>query len=703
MNTLERLRGVRESEALTASEVFDAIFEAGGLLAESEREDGLALEIAIRLLEARRLGKVPDDCLMPVEYLAEECGLYPYVETANFGHLTQTIIEAHSVNLTEKRYLHAKQMQTLLWLLNGDNVILSAPTSFGKSLLVDAFISMKRPHTVVMLLPTIALIDEARRRLTATFRDTYEVISTTTDLYSPDQPTIFILTQERFLQRKDDMRIGLLFIDEFYKLDPDRSDDRYQTLNLALYRAVSRARQCFMAGPHIRSIDLGPSWSGNFRFVQTDYRTVTVNVIDRTNGERLATFLNDLRGVGNESSLVFTATPGSAHNLVSSIIGADLRYDTELGRKLGDWIASNYHCDWRVAEGTTNGIAVHHGRVPRSLAQLFVTLFDRGELKVLVCTSTLIEGVNTAAANVFIYDKKISRTDFDFFSFTNIRGRVGRMMRHFVGNAFLYHDPPAEVETGVTVPVFSDPGASTDFLVMNVEREELSRAGQLRQDRMPAETGLSRDILREHSNLGVELLVEIRDRVEAALQSQPSGLRWTGYPNKEQRVAVAELALHITHARRDQPGLHSPKQIGWAWSQLRQSRSIAGFLRWFARVFKPEAKSEGVDVAFQFLQACEFTFPRSLAAISDIVNLLDGEGAASYGLYLTEMENWFRPPWIKQLDEAGIPVPLGERLRPYLRDVQTRAQALASLRNVNLSVDAFDDVDRFILKEALQR
>ena len=51
-------------------------------------------------------------------------------------------------------------MQVLLWLLDGDNVILSAPTSFGKSLLVDAFLAMRTPSTVVVILPTIALIDE---------------------------------------------------------------------------------------------------------------------------------------------------------------------------------------------------------------------------------------------------------------------------------------------------------------------------------------------------------------------------------------------------------------------------------------------------------------------------------------------------------------------------------------------------------------
>jgi hypothetical protein len=154
MNELDALRSIGADEALTSSQVFDAIFAAGSILNDNDREAESALEIAIRLLEARRNGQMPKDCVDAVEYLAEECGLYPYINIERFSYLTQTIIEAHAVQLDEKLYLHSKQMQILLWLLDGDSVVLSAPTSFGKSLLVDAFLASKRPHTVLVILPT---------------------------------------------------------------------------------------------------------------------------------------------------------------------------------------------------------------------------------------------------------------------------------------------------------------------------------------------------------------------------------------------------------------------------------------------------------------------------------------------------------------------------------------------------------------------
>lgn len=57
-------------------------------------------------------------------------------------------------------------------------------------------------------------------------------------------------------------------------------------------------------------------------------------------------------------------------------------------------------------------------------------------MKVHIFTPAIMECVNAFVANVFIYDKK-DKTDFEFFSFANIRGRFGRMLHHFFGRAEL--------------------------------------------------------------------------------------------------------------------------------------------------------------------------------------------------------------------------------------------------------------------------
>jgi reverse gyrase len=44
-----------------------------------------------------------------------------------------------------------------------------APTSFGKSFIIDAFIALKQPKNIAIIVPTIALTDETRRRLQRKF------------------------------------------------------------------------------------------------------------------------------------------------------------------------------------------------------------------------------------------------------------------------------------------------------------------------------------------------------------------------------------------------------------------------------------------------------------------------------------------------------------------------------------------------------
>jgi hypothetical protein len=412
--------------------------------------------------------------------------------------------------------------------------------------------------------------------------------------------------------------------------------------------------------------------------------------------------LADLNSVGEESSLVFTATPGTAQALMDKLVDAEISYPSELGPKIAAWIAENYHPEWPVARGNERGLAIHHGRLPRSLGQLFVHLFNNNDIKVLICTSTLIEGVSTSAASVFIYDKRINRTDFDFLSFANIRGRVGRMMRHFVGNAFLYHEPPSEIETEVSVPILVDPGSSTDFLVMNVQRSELSSDGQQRQESLPRTTGLSVEILREHGGIGVEVLVALQSRIRGILTTDPRALLWQGFPDSEQRKAVADLALVVAHNRQEQTGLHSKAMIGWAWSQLGRIKSLPKFLRWFAAAFFEDNKAAGLDAAFQFLQACEFGFPRALGAVEALVKQVQPDAEVNYGPYIVALENWFRPGWMKELDEAGVPLPLAERLAPHLSNPLGRSDALSQLADLNLDlIEGLDDIDKFILAFAL--
>lgn len=704
MSLLGTLRGISETTPLSADDVFEAILEASRISNSARYEDPEALEIAIRLLDASERGLVPFGSHTAIEHLAEECGLFPYLDIDTLTPFRATLVEAFSVNLNQhKFYLHAKQVEVLVHLLKGENVALSAPTSFGKSLLLDAFIERANPSTVVVIVPTIALIDETRRRLQGNFGSRYQVISKASDVRREGR-VIYVLTQERFLNRDDIKIIDFLFVDEFYKLDPGRDDARFRTLNVAFYRGQRIARQFFLAGPNVASLSVGPAWKDRITFMRSNYQTVTVNAIDRTRSlKRFSTFLSDLRSVGEEQSLIYSRSPPASRRLLEELLGGGYAQECEIGTELGLWIAENYHPQWVLVDAVGKGIALHHGKIPRALAQLFVQLFNEGRVPVMICTSTLIEGVNTSAENVFVYDKEIGTRPFDFFSFSNIRGRVGRMMRHFVGRVFLYHAPPQADELVVEIPALSDPSEADDYILMNYEKDDLDGSALRKQSALPLEYNLSFETLKEFGHFGGEALHNTKDTVRRMIGDKPKHFNWSGHPDYNQRVALAKAIRPLLTSKKDKSTRLTAKQMAWAWDMLSKLKSLPEFLHWFQITFSADEVQEGIERAFEFLGSCEFNHATATAAVNRLVLELRPDMNADYSLYSFQLESWFRPPWLKELDEVGIPLPLSERLLRFVGRQDDYKAVLRLLKGLPAQVmDTLSPIDIMLISRATE-
>src|SRR5262249_18698530 len=135
------------------------------------------------------------------------------------------------------------------------------------------------------------------------------------------------------------------------------------------------------------------------------------------------------------------------------------------------------------------------------LAQFSVRAFNQGLLRVLVCTSTLIEGVNTKAKNVIIFDNKVALRKFDYFTYNNIIGRSGRMFEHFIGRVFIFHEPPAEELPFVEVPVLSQPKDIPDSLLVQINEEDLAPASKERVSDISAHTPLDMAVIRQNRGI----------------------------------------------------------------------------------------------------------------------------------------------------------------------------------------------------------
>ena len=181
--------------------------------------------------------------------MVRKSGLFPYLKK-EFTNLTPDdlrVLDLYRTPFSDSFVFHSMQFHIFDLLKAGQNVVLSAPTSMGKSAIVDSLLGLGTLKRLVLVVPTVALADETRRRLQERFGDRYQIIHHSSQERHSDQ-VVYVLTQERVNERDDIVDIDLFVIDEFYKLafrelkngTVDYQDERVIELNIALSKLLAR-------------------------------------------------------------------------------------------------------------------------------------------------------------------------------------------------------------------------------------------------------------------------------------------------------------------------------------------------------------------------------------------------------------------------------------------------------------------------------
>jgi len=597
---------------------------------------------------------------------------------------------------------HREQAEIYRDLLTGQSVVLSAPTSFGKSLIIDALVATYEFQTIVIIVPTIALIDETRRRLVR-FRDRYKVV--THNSQSRDERTIFVLTQERAVDRDDLEDIDLLVIDEFYKLDPGKEteNDRSSTLNHAFYKLNRQAKQLYLLGPNINEIPDGFGRRFKCVFKRTDYNTVVSQIHRVAWRPDRKKALVKLCGGLTDPTLIYCKSPRQTHEAAALLVDAGLGIHRPILSAAAAWIGREYHAGWSFVAALEHGVGLHHGGIPRALSQLNIALFNEGILPFLVCTSTLIEGVNTAAKNVIVYENKIATTKLDFFTFNNIKGRSGRMFQHFLGNGFIFDQEPEEELDFVDIPAFTQGENAPLGLLVQLEAEDLSPRSLQRLEGVSRQKELSLATIRRNAPLDpldqIRLAIDIRKNA----RRWHSHLNWTTYPQWDQlQFACTLLYDYFVKKRRD--GIASGRQLAFRLNRLRTSRTIREFIE---DILQNDTQANGdpdgaVRIALDFQRKwAMFNFPRLLIALEAIQHEVFsalGLPPGRFGKYAADVESLFLPPELVGLDEYGLAIQLGLKLRSYLQLGQGMDPAIASVRTLQPERLGLTQFERFMLE-----
>jgi len=701
---IDELRAILDAPESIAKNEFDIVKNIGLLVNDPDKSD-MARELVLRVLEQREQFRTTKPI---IEALTRAVGLFPYNNPDQLDLRDLIAYEYHRpLNMPEDFVFHREQTEVYHRLLAGDSVILSAPTSFGKSRIIDAIIAADKFNHIAVIVPTLALIDETRRRLSQ-FSDRYKIITHLSQ--RPGDRNIFVLTAERAVAYENFPKIEFFVIDEFYKIDAlDEDDMRTVALNVAFQRLLKMGGQFYMLGPNIAKVPVGIQEKYRCYFYLTRFTTVVAEHKpvggQGSDLDRLVALCRTLV----DPTLIFCRSPARVNEIARLLLDNNVGVQVPELASASKWSAKAYHPEWIWGRAIVNGIGIHHGRLPRSIAQYTVRTFNDLKLRFLICTSTLIEGVNTKAKNVIVFDNQIARQKIDFFTFNNIKGRSGRMFEHFIGNVYLFAPPPEEQLPFVDFPLFSQDDRTPDSLIVQIDEGDLRETARERTKKWTDQDILPISIIRENATIDpdsqIELAKHLRD--ESALASKM--LTWNRTPSPEQLRYVCRLIWkYLVEAKRKRTGVFSDGHLVFKIWQLRWNPSCSERIRQelVAKKYAAKTPDEAVERILQFDRVwAGFEFPRYLMALSRIQQHVLGSlglKTGNYAYFSSQVECLFRNPVVAALEEYGIPMQVAERIQPILGTTSDLDLAVQNLRRVDLNLLTLDVFERELLEDAKQ-
>jgi len=377
-----------------------------------------------------------------------------------------------------------------LWrqLVDGNNVAVSAPTSAGKSFVIKKYIfekiTKKNEGVYVYIVPSKALINQVSNELSRELKKTASVMTTYRESTDEQGKIIYVLTPERclrLLNESSNKSPVIVFFDEIQNLEDGSRGSVFENI---IYRMTSlwKDTQFIMAGPYISDLHLSLKKIVNIKLIE--HKTlatpvlqlkVILSVLKRSHnvnyklfgpvdgyvsgsiniGKSLYSKLSSSKGDAlkyltslfddSEQNIIYAPKKNIAQGWALKISGADDEdstvnllndFENEKISSLCSFLESEIHPLYSLVRSIKKGVAFHHGGL-LDVARLEVEdLFSEGVIKNLVCTSTLLQGVNLPADRIIILSPKIGDYELSHFDFLNLIGRAGRISNSLYGEIF---------------------------------------------------------------------------------------------------------------------------------------------------------------------------------------------------------------------------------------------------------------------------
>lgn len=411
--------------------------------------------------------------------------------------VTTTINQMRNeVMVVNKKYL-LTDFQKQIWdSMDSDKILgISAPTSAGKSFvillkLVERLIDDN--IDIVYIVPTLSLLNQVTEDFNRELKNVgvkdYWISNSFDNEQFTDKKNIYIMTQEKAIAAFSDVEKAfskrlILVADEIQNIERIRedTDQRSKILfdTLVEFRYRENVEQIIISGPRIEEIEkVGKSIFGietkdhttnispvlnltysikkvDKRFFLKQYCALTefpltleienVEVIEgygqKVYSDKYLTYLSGVvKSVGGDTqNIIFSPTSETARKIALAMEGNVEGIETELVEYYSSTIRSNY----ALCKTLLKGVAYHHGKLPMHVRRTLEKAISDKKISNVVCTTTLLQGVNLPAQNVFIRNphlyisKKKDSSELTNYEMANLRGRAGRLLKDYIGRTFV--------------------------------------------------------------------------------------------------------------------------------------------------------------------------------------------------------------------------------------------------------------------------
>lgn len=458
----------------------------------------------------------------------------------------------NEILIKDKSYL-LTDFQKKIWDISIESKFLgiSAPTSAGKSFVIllkciDNII--KKGGNIIYVVPTLSLINQVvndfHNKLKEFSLDQYEILTTYNEKRNSN--IIYVLTPERAisaynentkpfgdvnsfivdeiqnierLENKEDERSKILFdslIELSFSYSPDlvifsgprvsglknMGFDIFQELNSNELNAVSSPVANFTYSIlkkankyYFKQYSQINKDCSIIEIQNTDYLKIGGKKYD----DKYLSYLNNIiNKLGIDSkNIIFSPTSGTARKIAKDLASKNVIVNSNLPlQSLIKYVSTTVHPNYDLCKTLENGIAYHHGKIPSHIRNVLEYAIKDKMIDTIVCTTTLMQGVNLPAQNIIMRNGYLSTKNIQGvmpkltnYEISNLRGRAGRLLKDFVGRTFvldenafdnqiekqgdLFKDENKDLKSGYGKIFTNNKSSITDAVFYNKSNENL--------------------------------------------------------------------------------------------------------------------------------------------------------------------------------------------------------------------------------------